>query len=1442
MSGHGSPHNATDLATDAPQRAQPTELPPASASEVLRPRTPSRTPCGLRALRPISLSCCLLSLLLTFFSPGSGRTVRTTAQEAEGRGRSFLDRFGGALRVPLVARPVESPVEETEARTVPPSSKLSLRIRATWGGGEAQAWQGELRVANGSLSDVVNLGREADDPGSFDCSEDSVQIVQPSQGAYGGCDITIRGEPNATVTLDLAPRDRPTESRRFTARLDSLVSQPFLGALDERGNRVHLARAPGDSLRVLFERDSLVLSPGEDFVFSVAPYATGIDPAMAVRLRVWVAPARTQDELSRQEFDPQPSAESPVGEFGPITLKLPEKEGVYDLHLELIPRRSPASLPLGRAKPLLRRAVQLAVVSPRASPIESVPWRSVGEFDPSTASFGESAGTSRWSDWLKRIPTLKTGTGFSQGPIGNQLASRHEHGGRNLVQLAAGGWMAYPLPVNRLDEPHVLEVEYPRNIPQTLGVSLVEPNAAGRIAPLGLDSGIEVGEALPGSEPGWLRHRMVFWPRTKTPLVVLVNRDAHSPALFGKLAVLAGPSRLPPSPIVTGPVATSSVAVTSIAPNASVAVGASASGINQGSAPADRRLAAAFLDRPVFPENFGAAEAYDAEADGVWDDWLTFYQGATRLVEYLKYSGYNSAVVSVACEGSAIYPSRLLEPTPKYDSGVFFSGGHDPIRKDVLELLFRLFDREGLKLIPAVQFSSPLPELEQIKRRGGAESAGLEWIGADGQPWCSRHPANRGLAPYYNLLDPRVRQATLNVVEELEQRYAHHPSWAGLSLQLGPDTYATLPGAHWGYDDQTMARFAEDTGASVSGSGAKRFAERAKVLQGEQRSRWLAWRAAVVAEWYGQVRQRIARRQTDSLLLLAGADLVTSPVVQQFARPALPVRQPAAEALLHVGIDPKLLASQSGVVLLRPYRSSPVISLADQGVNLEWNRSAEIDRLFAQGPLSGGLNYHEAMPLALPAFDQASPFGPDKTQLWMASHFVRSDARNRQRLTRCLATADARIFVDGGWMLPIGGEDSLRPALTAFRQLPDVKFESLTPSVEPNRHVITVRQAVVGEETAIYLLNDAPWPVTTEVQFSGPGDLNSLIVGSFTGPAANLARADDGWRWRVALGAYDLRVLRFRSPDVVVRDWQTAVAPDVPQQLSLRVAETRARANQLRSPQAVESLRNPGFETQAGESPGQWLHARGPGIQVVTDPREHRGGERSLRLRSEKEVVWVRSEPVPTPSTGRIAVWAWIKVRDPSQQATLRLAIEGKLDGKTYYRYASVGNDSKGSTLQSDWTQYWFQIDDLPSQGLTDLRVGFDMMGAGEAWIDDVQLFDLWFYDNERDELIKHIGLADFNLSNGRLRDCERFLDGYWPRFLQRHVPLDQRLVQLPVRRTSNESAVLDRIGPTRAESARTGDAKSGDARSSVEKTTPKPSEKTGWRDRLDSLIPRKFW
>ena len=120
------------------------------------------------------------------------------------------------------------------------------------------------------------------------------------------------------------------------------------------------------------------------------------------------------------------------------------------------------------------------------------------------------------------------------------------------------------------------------------------------------------------------------------------------------------------------------------------------------------------------------------------------------------------------------------------------------------------------------------------------------------------------------------------------------------------------------------------------------------------------------------------------------------------------------------------------------------------------------------------------------------------------------------------------------------------------------------------------------------------------------------------------------------------------------------------------------------------------------------------------------------------------------------------------------MALEGRSDDGPYYRYANVG--AAGTDRRADrpraGREFIFPVDDLPAEGLSELRVRFDISGPGEVWIDDVKLFDLAFKDKERSELTKLIALADLKLKNKQLADCTQLLDGYWPHFLLAHVPL----------------------------------------------------------------------
>jgi len=1214
-----------------------------------------------------------------------------------------------------------------------------LALRVAWGGGAARAWEGKLKVGEGTFADLRYLGLDADESATIYIERDELVVCQLAARDYDGFDVRVSAPLASALNFELAPVKHPEETRRIEVPLSDLVSGFYHTELDGEGNQLLIQRVSGDALRVTFERDSLVFAPGEEFRFQIQPHQLGIEPGVTLRYHVRLAPARSDETLWEQDLESTTAADGTAPAMGPVAVTIPGAEGVYDIIVSVYRKKTLRST-FVRSKPLHERRVQLVALAPEAAGADARDWALVDTIEPNSA---------RWREWLSRVPKLPLLPDFRQEPLRNGKSMPLRHLDQDLVQLAPDGWQAYPLPVKAVGQPHLLELEYPSDLPQTLGISIVESNAVGKVVPLGLDSGVHVTGPTPGDAPRMLRHKLVFWPRTTTPLVLLANRHDERTAAFGRIRVYAGPTALPPADLLAGP--------------------------EQGA-----RLLAAYFDKPLFPENFSASEVADEGAGRSLRDWITFYEGGQRLVEYLKHVGYNGAVISVARQGSAIYPSVLWNSTPKYDTGMLFTTGQDPVRKDVLEMLFRMFDRAGLTLVPAVQFSSTFGELEAELRRATNESAGIRLVEGQGRSWREIQGADHGMAPHYNPLDPRVQATMRQVLNELSARYARHRSFGGLALQLDPESYALLPGEPWAQDPVTRRRFEQSLAASGgNGKGDQRDVQRANFRARDRQRDWLAWRARQIAQFHRDALEDLTRWRPDGRLLLLGGHMFTSPAIQPLLRPTLPNEPNVREAMLQLGLDIDQYTAEQRIVFCRPDRIAPRTPLNPQAVNINLATNPVADSTFARMEPAASLFYHEVLPVSLPSFDAASPFGRDNTHTVLFTHVAPSGTSNRQRFVHHLALRDVQCLLDGGWMLAMGQEDTLRPLFDTLRQLPDQPFQTVQPQASglPSQPLV-VRTLAVGNATYIYAVNDSPWPLSAELDIQTPGSCTLT-------PLGNRALQAPQWlgtqmTWDVDFEPYDLVGAVINNGQVRVDTWRVTIDRNSYAQLRQQVNDLNLRATMLGRTDGLHVLTNPGFEQAPDRLPG-WVHARGAGISIVPDEQEHCEGARSLRMSSEsKSAAWVRSDPFPPPKTGRIAVMVRLKVADPASQPPLRLAIEGRrLDGTTYYRPFNVVQNPRTQLLTSDWGQKPFVmlVSDLPTHELADLRVGFDLMGPGEVWIDDVQVYDRWFPKNERDDLMILSGLAVRSLSLGQLGDCQRILSGYWPQFLFEHVPLGEQQV-----------------------------------------------------------------
>jgi hypothetical protein len=1244
-------------------------------------------------------------------------------------------------------------------QTAAASEPIDVRIRIAWGGGEARSWQGTIEVSAGTLSEVQPLGLEVDEPGSMLLINDKTLHVFPrTPRSYDGLDIRIQAPQEAKLLVQL---DADLNNRRPPIELPllRLVKELARHDLDDRNNRLLAQRSPGDGLRVSFARPALVFATGEKFELDVQPQQLDLAANATYVMSLALGPARTDENTWSEEKELRADAS---GATKPLSLvvPLPEQEGVYDVRLALHPKRLTPNLL--RGKPIASRKIQIVVVAPvKTAAAPPAAWQNILEFDPASP---------KWWEQVARLPAW-TRLPMTPRPIENRPAGIRAHQSRNWVELAPRTWQAYPLSTPSIAKPHLIEIEYPSDLEQTLAISIVESNAAGYVGPIAFDSGIDVFPPAAGHQPGVRRHELIVYPQSKTPYLLLVNRRDDVPAVFGKIAIKAGPGSLPPLAIPPAPYAT--------------------------------RQLTAYYDKPLIAENFSAPEALDPTTHRSFDDWVTFGSAAERLIETLQHCGYNSVVITAACDGSTIYPSQLLQPSPKYDSGVFFESGQDAVRKDVLELLFRLCDRSGIVLIPGIQFAAPLPELETVRQTTApADAAGLEPIGPDGRSSVARGGQSGGAGVYYNPLDDRVQRAMVAIVDELAERYGHHASFGGVAVHLNPETYALLPDETCSLDETTFSRFLTETNKQLPLSGSNAIAARWNFVRREAEKTWLDWRAEKMTSLYRQMRDAIVHKREGARLYLTPANLYGAKQLQSVLKPELPIRDSAVELLPLLGLYLNRL-TEADIVVPRPQRITCLISTASHDQDQHWNRSPAVDRLFLPAARRTCIDFLVPAPLALPEFDAASPFGPDRTRTLLVSHVLPADAGYRERFVESIARLDAAMIIDGGWMLPIGQQAALAPFVKTYRRLPAEPFEGVSAGGQPLERSLAQPDLVVRmlnkqDKTFFYAVNPTPWPVTASIQFAAPA---SLRITPYCDDRQSKTKPNGSeLEWTVSMEPFDLVGGELSSGQAKVTKWSLTQPPEAAVAIADQSREISRRANFLRHNPRPVTLFNPSFEVKAADgSPTGWQHARGQGIEVKVETRPVTGAVDSLRLvrRTATLPLWVRSTPIQVPTTGRIQMTARIFLPEASPQPQLRLAIEGKLDGQVYYRRTNLGTAEAGAPpaaplVAGRWSTQSIVLTDLPTAGLSDLCVGFDLMSDGEVWIDDVQVQDLWLDPTEYNELIKSAPTAELQAQSGRLNEARVFVEDYWPSFLRRNV-------QLP----DGKEALPNSAGPTAARKSR---------------------------------------
>ena len=1263
-----------------------------------------------------------------------------------------------------------------------------IAVRVTWGGGQPQAWTGRIAVVvDGDPTAAAQpirwrpLSTEPDAAAFVHEEAHSLQVHQPRPVVSDGVEIVVPGLQNRRLVAVLRPVASSGPPVSVDLPLAEVLAAPASEPLDDAGNRLAAKLAAGEMLRVTLADPAAstggasagaIRRPGDRVRLTVDPLLMlKPDGGVPVVLRMRLTSAVNATEIAAQEValtaippDPPPAAAAgavPM-RFAPVSFDvvLPAVEGAYDIGLEAMERSS-----LRWTRPLATRTVQLvAVADTPPTATASAEWKILYELDP---------GSPKLHERLRRLP----GLGLPSVPLPSvplpsmslptmslpaiprpnvplpklpnvpvpSVPSLSSMVPRLSGLLATGHSRVEPHPLGPMlrlpprDDagdpawegvlvanaepglPHVVEIEFPSDQDARVAATILELDGAGGRVQTRHAGGFDVRRDSNSARLGM--HRFVFWPTTRQPLLVIANPGTR-PAVFGRVRVLAGPARLPAA----------------VEP------------------PADdvpRRRLHAYVADPALAE-CGGRERSVRDGAGAVADWQTHFDAVRHLAEQLRARAAAGAMVTAYAGGAATWPSAATRQAPRWGSGAGADVGLDPLPKDTLELLCRVCGREGVRLRPAVVFDAPMPALEATLARGGSEAVGITCVGRDGR---SRRTATNA-GSHYNILDPRVQSAVIDLVGELVTRTAAAPTVDGVAVVLTSDGWLHMPGVAWGLDDATFGRFLADMQLEEPAGDGNRFATRAALVEGPMRPQWLEWRAARTAAFWTRLAEVVARGGAGRSLAVVPTTLLTGPDLAARFRPTLVADSRTEDILREIAFEPSRFASDPRILYVAPQvRGGPSLA-AEAGV-------AAANRALAFLPTArrGAVLVDEPQSLDLTDVLPHGPFGAASLGGPSLMHVAPTLVELDRSLAEAHLASDPELVFDAGLIRTLPAQPW--PSHQAIEALPDEPLSLVAGLPAP----LVVRARQVAGRTWLHVVNAAAAPATVSLTL----DREPLgVVDAATGTrlpltAAALSLPVDAWGMRSLWIEGSVQVAAARiAYDAAVRE---AVVG--------RVARLKQRRETLEQPTPLDVLDNPSFELGAEPAAAVSVRPSVPGWEIVEARRGTIGlvagreatGDKAASFTSANGLSTLRSNPFARPATGRLSIAAWLRIKDGDPQPPLRIALEGDESGREYYRFAAIGGLAGGRPLAAQWSQYVLQVDDLPENGLESLRVRFDMLGPGSVEIDDVRLFDLAFDESQRVQLTRLLTGLDQLLASDDIGGCLVQLDGHWPRYLETFVP-----------------------------------------------------------------------
>ena len=768
-------------------------------------------------------------------------------------------------------------------------------------------------------------------------------------------------------------------------------------------------------------------------------------------------------------------AEVQSGEFGRN-----DRSGLFERQLALL--ALPAAVyelkveALGENGKVLDRcatelAVAGAVAQPRLKPGAPLTLKKVDEVDFTAAAPGHDFYS---CSGLSAVVTDASGT------YRRTLTYQEAYAGASRLGAASQWANADWFGVRFKTEPgkvYVLESEVPDLANQSMSIYLMEPKddpSDGKCKPvLKTTSGVFSGGRLPCAQK-MLTHQTVHF--ASAPWVAACYQNAHCNRPTGAVLSPAGVKRATLYEVVGDLPALDAPAGNS----RFLGVHCESGGLALSSFGVDkfRGELGDWLDRPKPEEYYHHA-----------------YQAITNLIRYMRYRGDTVLYYGIYRYRGAQFPSRL-----------FPSGGNDP---DLPMLLARMFEMNNLKVVFTVMPHNVLPtsRLQEFSHYGVQRGeGGVTPLDAEGHQNLSYR-----VTPAVNPLHPAVRKVYASLAAELGQRYGKLPGVQGIAWMNGQSWWEPcLPAVlspdmtnaraeqkllSYPFDDESMRQFAKWAGVTLPGAATDpgRFKQRSDWIQANAREKFIEFRGWGMAQTHGAFKDAFVAQAP-------GKDyLFFDFYYDQFVSGAdwSPLR-----GCQLLGSAPQYLRNLPGLVYCPYLPEINGCTFWEHG-NMPYTMMPRLERFRADDELAAAWDtpnrtgrylhrqfYEQSMNLRSEA-NRKWFWAPTVGRLATCSYPQQGGDNYLLDFVLMLANGTPN-HISYSWCdstIPMGCEPQHQRFAAAFRNLPDGHYR------ESDRQDGVFARAR-DDQSAFYVVNTKPGPVTVELRINANGKFANAVSGA----------------------------------------------------------------------------------------------------------------------------------------------------------------------------------------------------------------------------------------------------------------------------------------------------------------------------------------------------------